>query len=63
MFILQACKETKDIGALQKAADFVKAFTLGFEVEVCIIFVEMVHLETLMDILLFTSLLLSSDSF
>ncbi|KAK2160257.1 hypothetical protein LSH36_137g04031 [Paralvinella palmiformis] len=30
---IKACKETKDIGALQKAADFVKAFTLGFEVE------------------------------
>ena len=33
---LQTCKDTKDIGALQKAADFVKAFTLGFEVDVSI---------------------------
>ncbi|XP_013407698.1 RNA-binding protein PNO1 [Lingula anatina] len=30
---LKTCKETKDIGALQKGADFVKAFTLGFDVE------------------------------
>merc|ERR1712025_594269 len=30
---IKSCKDTKDIGALQKAADFVKAFTLGFEVE------------------------------
>ncbi|XP_060606896.1 RNA-binding protein PNO1-like [Ruditapes philippinarum] len=30
---IKTCKDTKDIGALQKAADFVKAFTLGFEVD------------------------------
>merc|ERR1719419_145129 len=30
---IKTCKETADIGALQKAADFVKAFTLGFDVE------------------------------
>lgn len=30
----QTCKETQDIGALTKAADFVKAFVLGFQVEV-----------------------------
>ncbi|XP_014663252.1 PREDICTED: RNA-binding protein PNO1-like [Priapulus caudatus] len=30
---IRTCKDTTDIGALQKAADFVKAFTLGFEVE------------------------------
>merc|ERR1711860_258557 len=30
---IKTCKETKDIGALQKAADFVRAFILGFEVE------------------------------
>jgi len=30
---LKACKDTKDIGALQKGADFVKAFTCGFEVD------------------------------
>ncbi|XP_046545220.1 RNA-binding protein PNO1-like [Haliotis rubra] len=30
---IKTCKETKDIGALQKAADFVKAFSLGFEVD------------------------------
>ncbi|XP_041351183.1 RNA-binding protein PNO1-like [Gigantopelta aegis] len=29
---IKTCKDTTDIGALQKAADFVKAFTLGFEV-------------------------------
>lgn len=37
ILILQTCKDTKDIGALQKAADFVKAFTLGFEIDVRII--------------------------
>jgi len=30
---IRTCKETKDISYLQKAADFVKAFLLGFEVE------------------------------
>lgn len=30
----QTSKETKDIGALQKGADFVKAFALGFDVNV-----------------------------
>ncbi|KAJ8309456.1 hypothetical protein KUTeg_014330 [Tegillarca granosa] len=30
---IKTCKDTKDIGALQKAADFVQAFTLGFEVD------------------------------
>jgi len=30
---IRACNETKDIGNLQKAADFVKAFIYGFEVE------------------------------
>lgn len=30
---IKTCKETGDIGSLQKAADFVKAFTLGFEVD------------------------------
>lgn len=33
-FISQTCKETQDISALTKAADFVKAFVLGFQVEV-----------------------------
>lgn len=33
-FFKQTCKETQDIGALTKAADFVKAFVLGFQVEV-----------------------------
>ncbi len=32
--VFQTCKQTTDIGALQKAADFVKAFTLGFEADV-----------------------------
>ncbi|XP_031434431.1 RNA-binding protein PNO1, partial [Clupea harengus] len=30
---IKTCKETQDIGALTKAADFVKAFILGFQVE------------------------------
>ncbi|CAH0551712.1 unnamed protein product [Brassicogethes aeneus] len=30
---IKTCEETKDIGNLQKAADFVKAFVYGFEVE------------------------------
>lgn len=30
---IRTCKDTTDIGAIQKAADFVKAFTLGFEVD------------------------------
>jgi hypothetical protein len=34
LIFLQTCKETKDIGALQKGADFVRAFTLGFDVDV-----------------------------
>ena len=34
LFLKQTCKETKDVSALTKAADFVKAFILGFQVEV-----------------------------
>ncbi|XP_056147561.1 RNA-binding protein PNO1 [Lampris incognitus] len=30
---IKTCKETQDIGSLAKAADFVKAFVLGFQVE------------------------------
>ncbi|XP_074599617.1 RNA-binding protein pno1 [Brevipalpus obovatus] len=30
---LRTCKESKDMDAIQKAADFVQAFALGFEVE------------------------------
>lgn len=30
---LQSSKDTQDIGAIQKGADFVQAFILGFEVE------------------------------
>jgi rRNA processing protein Krr1/Pno1 len=30
----QTSKATKDIGALQKGADFIKAFALGFDVNV-----------------------------
>jgi len=30
---IKTCKDTQDIGALTKAADFVKAFILGFQVE------------------------------
>ncbi|KAI8850795.1 hypothetical protein BC829DRAFT_415739 [Chytridium lagenaria] len=29
---IRTCKETEDTGAIQKGADFVKAFTLGFEI-------------------------------
>ena len=31
---LRTCEETEDIGALQKGADFVRAYTLGFDIEV-----------------------------
>ena len=31
---LQSSAKTKDIGAIQKGADFVRAFMLGFDVEV-----------------------------
>lgn len=30
---IKTCKETQDIGALTRAADFVRAFVLGFQVE------------------------------
>ena len=30
----KTCKETTDASAIQKAEDFVRAFTLGFEVDV-----------------------------
>ncbi|XP_054714150.1 RNA-binding protein pno1-like [Uloborus diversus] len=33
MVEIRSCKETKDIASLQKATDFIQAFTLGFEVE------------------------------
>ncbi|KAF7249467.1 RNA-binding protein PNO1 [Varanus komodoensis] len=36
---IKTCKETKDISALTKAADFVKAFILGFQVEVSVHFI------------------------
>lgn len=42
----QTCKDTKDIGSLQKAADFVRAFTLGFEVDVRIERENIILLET-----------------
>lgn len=32
--LLQSSKVTKDPGSIQKAADFVQAFMLGFDVEV-----------------------------
>lgn len=31
---IRTCKDTKDVSTLTKAADFVKAFVLGFQVEV-----------------------------
>ena len=31
---LRTCPETEDIGALQKGADFVRAYALGFEIDV-----------------------------
>lgn len=34
---LQSSKDTQDIGAIQKGADFVQAFILGFEVEVRVV--------------------------
>ena len=33
---IQTSKHTKEVGALQKGADFVKAYALGFEVNVSI---------------------------
>ncbi|KAG8179068.1 hypothetical protein JTE90_010098 [Oedothorax gibbosus] len=30
---IRTCEETKDIGALQKAADFIRAFAMGFNVD------------------------------
>lgn len=44
----QTCKDTKDIGSLQKAADFVRAFTLGFEVDVSIVRENITLLETIL---------------
>ena len=31
---LRTCADTEDIGALQKGADFVRAYGLGFDLEV-----------------------------
>ena len=36
-FFVQTSKETKEVGALQKGADFVKAYALGFDVNVGIL--------------------------
>ena len=30
---LRTCKETEDIGAIQKSADFIRAYLLGFDVD------------------------------
>lgn len=35
MRCIKTSKHTKDIGAIQKGADFVKAYALGFDVHVC----------------------------
>lgn len=32
---LRTCELTTDPGAVQKGADFVKAYTLGFDIPVC----------------------------
>lgn len=32
--LYQTSKHTKDVGAIQKGADFVKAYSLGFDVNV-----------------------------
>lgn len=45
---IKTCKETKDIGALQKAADFVRAFILGFEVEVSVTSLSLCSLECML---------------
>ena len=37
VIVFQTSKDTTDIGAIQKAADFVQAFLLGFEVEVSVL--------------------------
>lgn len=34
LLLLKTSKHTKDIGALQKGADFIKAYALGFDVNV-----------------------------
>lgn len=38
---LKTSPETEDIGSIQKAADFVKAFTLGFEIDDCLALVRL----------------------
>merc|ERR1719498_389112 len=30
---IKTCEETEEVGALQKAADFIRAFMLGFEIQ------------------------------
>ena len=38
---LKTSPETKDISSLQKAADFIKAFTLGFDIDDCLALVRL----------------------
>lgn len=38
---LKTSPETEDVGSIQKAADFVKAFTLGFEIDDCLALVRL----------------------
>jgi rRNA processing protein Krr1/Pno1 len=42
---IRTCKDTKDVSALTKAADFVKAFILGFQVEVSDFVIPKIRLE------------------
>lgn len=41
---IKTCKETTDVGALQRAADFVRAFTLGFDPKDALALVRLDHL-------------------